>query len=625
MKKIYQKIIITLIFLISFLILGTTVSNASLHLKNLDFNVVINENGDMEVEETWNIRISDTNTLFKTFELDNSKYSEITDVTVREIDTDNTEKEFLKIYEEMYHVTKDCYYAMVNSNDMYEIAWGVDIDSTKTKIYKIKYTVKDCITGYDDCAELYWQFIGNDFEIDADMITGTITLPKDAINKEDIRVWAHGPLQGNIEITSLNTVSFEVPEYEYGKYVEIRLAIPSNMFYDLDRTEDKDMIENIIIEETEWAEEANRQREREILIGKIIGVVLIVVSILLSILLISKIIKYVKILKETPKKKPTTEIEYYRDFPGENSTAAESAFLYYFDKGGLELDKSKIIAGTLLNLSLKEYIKFDVEDKKTVRVTLLPKVKQKELKEDEKIIYDYLGKIKDGNSFTMKEFKKYIEKHSSDFLSEMNKIKKATEKEQVEQKNYDLEERKKYNSWEAKCVIYVVLGMFSLFAIPVAVLAIVDAVLAHKIANRFNGLTQKGLDEKEQWKALKKYMEDFSMLDEREVPELVLWEKYLVFATVFGIADKVLEQIKIKYPQIENETNLNSTTYMHLMYNGSLNTNFIKTINSSVTKAYTSANYSSGSGSSGGFSGGGGFGGRRPEAAVDASFKRDEL
>ena len=106
-------------------------------------------------------------------------------------------------------------------------------------------------------------------------------------------------------------------------------------------------------------------------------------------------------------------------------------------------------------------------------------------------------------------------------------------------------------------------------------------------------------------------MEDFSMLDKREVPELVIWEKYLVYATAFGIADKVIKQLKIIYPNFEEITNgINTYTYMSIMMNTNFSSSFSNAISTSISSAY-----SSGSGSGGGFSGGGG-GGRRPEAVV---------
>ena len=65
------------------------------------------------------------------------------------------------------------YYGLKNDNGDFEIAWGVGLDNGKeTRKYKISYKVNDVISKYNDYAELYWQFIGEDFEIDAKKITG---------------------------------------------------------------------------------------------------------------------------------------------------------------------------------------------------------------------------------------------------------------------------------------------------------------------------------------------------------------------------------------------------------------------------------------------------------------------
>ena len=45
-------------------------------------------------------------------------------------------------------------------------------------------------------------------------------------------------------------------------------------------------------------------------------------------------------------------------------------------------------------------------------------------------------------------------------------------------------------------------------------------------------------------------MEEISLLKDKEVPALAIWEKYLVFATAFGISDKVLKQLKVIYPEM---------------------------------------------------------------------------
>lgn len=130
-----------------------------------------------------------------------------------------------------------------------------------------------------------------------------------------------------------------------------------------------------------------------------------------------------------------------------------------------------------------------------------------------------------------------------------------------------------------------------------------------KIAKKLNVLTQKGVDQQSEWKGLKKYMEDFSLLKEREVPELVVWERFLVYATVFGIAEKVIKQLKIVYPNFEELSNgITTYSYMNLMMTTNFSNSFSHAISSSINSSISST-YSSGSGSGGGFSGGGGFGG----------------
>ena len=125
------------------------------------------------------------------------------------------------------------------------------------------------------------------------------------------------------------------------------------------------------------------------------------------------------------------------------------------------------------------------------------------------------------------------------------------------------------------------------------------------LTKRINPYTQNGVNEIEAWKGLKKYMEHYSLINEKEVLEIEIWERFLVYATAFGIADKVIEQLKIAYPNFEEITGTNYSM-MYLMMNTDFNNSFSSAISSSMSSAY-----SSGSGSGGGFSGGGGGGGGR--------------
>lgn len=617
MKKVLNKIIIAIIAFLSIIIISN-ISNASggLRLKNLNYDVMLNSDGSANVIETWRISIEDTNTLFKTFEIDSSKYKEITDVKVTEIKSSGN-VDFRKINQYKYHVDKNCYYALVNKGK-FEIAWGAHAEDV-TRTYKISYKIIDAVKNYNDCSEFYWQFISTDSEIPANKVTGTIKLPNIVENLEELRVWAHGPLNGNIKKDSNDTVSFEVDGLEENTMLEARVVTPRLVFSRNKNTSNQYKLQNILNQEQEWADEANRKREEiqkrqeDMRKSMIISCIIFnIIGLVLAIVIVKKIAKYRTQLKETPKIKPQQELEYYRDIDS-NETPAEAAFVYYFKNTGMQYNMSKIISATMLDLCMKKHIEFEVvaNKKNQIRV-ILKKDFPEGLVKDEKTIYELLQKVanKETNSFTMKEFEKYASRHSSSVLGTFSKIETIAKNLQEENGNYSKDLITKSNSWSTKGVGYVFLAILSVISMWLLVIpAIVAAVYSFKIASRYNTLTQRGVNRKEELQGLKKYMEEFSMIDDKTVPELVLWEKYLVYATVFGIADKVLKQLKVVYPQI-TDGELAGYSYMYLMYSNNFNTSFLNTLNSSVSTSYHSAtNYSSGSGGGGGFSSGGGFGG----------------
>lgn len=140
-------------------------------------------------------------------------------------------------------------------------------------------------------------------------------------------------------------------------------------------------------------------------------------------------------------------------------------------------------------------------------------------------------------------------------------------------------------------------------------LIVINIIVENKAKNKISVYTQQGIDEQDKWKALKKYMEDFSLLKEKEVLDIVLWEKFLVYATAFGIAEKVIKQLKIVYPDYDTmDYGIYPSMYifMHTDFNSSFN---------SISHSMSSS-FSSGSGGGGGFSGGGGRW-WRPEAVEE--------
>ena len=642
-----KKILITLTFLILFIILGNNKSNAgSLYLNDLDFNAQINQDGSMNVTETWDISISETNTLFKTFKTDKSKYTSITNVQVSEI-TGGTEKKFTGVNSLMYHVTKDSYYGLTNSDGNFEIAWGVGLDdSSATKKYKISYKVKDAIAKYQDYAELYWQFIGSDFEISCKKITGTILLPQNASSKDDIKVWGHTEgLNGEIYATASNKIEFEVNNFRAGRYVEIRSLFPTSIVTTSGRTYSKNRLDEVVSEETVWANEANTRRQKAESTRKMITALFVIVVAIIDVLLFKKALKIRQEAATKEKFKPTQEMEYFREIPRKNATPAQAIYVYNETLSTVSTNQmGNIFSATLLDLCLKKYIEFEENpnDKKNIIIKILKKEADSKLEKTEIIILQYIvGAAKGNSQITVKDIEKYMKKHSSNLINLKEDVEKASVRELEINRLYsekEAREKSKYGTDSIFNFTSIIIVGFMLFGLmPVLIeyintkimligvfsliiIYIFRGLSIRKYAKTINVYTQKGIDEKQMWRGLKKYMEDFSMLDKREIPEIAIWEHFLVYATAFGIADKVIKQLKAVYKELGRSFDFDNSSYgyMYFMTNNNFTSSFTNSMSSAFTSAYASnysSSYSSGSGGGGGFSGGGG-GGRWPEAAV---------
>ena len=113
---------------------------------------------------------------------------------------------------------------------------------------------------------------------------------------------------------------------------------------------------------------------------------------------------------------------------------------------------------------------------------------------------------------------------------------------------------------------------------------------------------------------LKKFLEEFSKIDTREVLEVHIWDEYLMFAYIFGIADKVAKQLKNLYPEVLEDPNnyIDLDTILYINYLSNRSVNAASTARSRA-ESYSSGGggFSSGGGGGGSFGGGGGGGGFR--------------
>ena len=125
------------------------------------------------------------------------------------------------------------------------------------------------------------------------------------------------------------------------------------------------------------------------------------------------------------------------------------------------------------------------------------------------------------------------------------------------------------------------------------------------------------LDEVRQVFGLKKYLKEFSLIDERHVQEVSLWKDYMIYATLFGIADQVIKDMKQINPeyfnmdQVANQMADDMTLPMiySTMHSSTTRAAMSKAEREAAREARTSGHGGHSSwGGGGGFSGGG-FGG----------------
>ena len=121
---------------------------------------------------------------------------------------------------------------------------------------------------------------------------------------------------------------------------------------------------------------------------------------------------------------------------------------------------------------------------------------------------------------------------------------------------------------------------------------------------------------------LRAFLRDFSLVSDVPVGHLALYERYLVYAVALGVADKLVEGLRIRFPQLADPQSGFAPWYVSssgwgtggpsgaggfdkLSSLGSVGS-FADQLSSSTASAFSPPSSSSGGG--GGFSGGGGGG-----------------
>ena len=162
---------------------------------------------------------------------------------------------------------------------------------------------------------------------------------------------------------------------------------------------------------------------------------------------------------------------------------------------------------------------------------------------------------------------------------------------------------------------------FSIFTrqIDASVKALETEGRIYKKINRKDSRAKKIMDESiyedsQRLFGLKLFFNEFAKMDTKETLEVKIWDEYLMFAYLFGMADKVSKQLKNLYPEyIEQELERNNLDLTTLVLINNMTTRSVNAASAarSAAQSYSSGGggFSSGGGGGGSFGGGGSSGG----------------
>ncbi len=480
--------------------------------------------------------------------------------------------------------------------------------SSNKQIFYIEYTIKDVIVIHNDIAEFAYNVLGDGYTENIDDYEVKVTLPEE---DSDYRVWLHGPLNGNISRVNDNTA---LGTYNFlGAYnaVSIRLLFNKDIVSLATKQSGLTAKDKIIAIESKLADEANEERDKLRMQNNIIYGLSIIWLLSCLIFIIMKI--------RSSKKNKETEFtaKYYREFP---STYGPEVLEYLLNKNITE----KSLSATILDLIYKQVLTVEktADNSKDYKL-LLQEYDPAILTEPEKIALDmFLNQIGDSKEVNLSTIKKYCAKESNakKFLDSYQNYKKEA-KTLGKNEEFYLPSK----SSNTLLVLLLILSGSILMFITISFefyfmfLALLFALIILIITlTKIKYYTKKGALDLAKWQAFKNFLNDFSRFNEKELPEVPLWDKYLVYATVLNCADKLSKQMKIKINDFkENNPTFYNNYYDYFYVNSYINSSIYRSIDSGIHTAVASSRStiassqsSSGSGFGGGSIGGGGsFGG----------------
>lgn len=531
-KKMYKIIFIFTIVLL-YIFIGKVYANS---INDIDIDVYIDKNGDANVTETWKEWLNEGTEGYKEYK--NLGNSEISDFQV----FDDTGKEYQ--YQDRWLTSESfenkAYKCGINKyGNEVELCWGISNYGYRT--YVLKYKISNIVQQYTDTQGIYFNFLNMDFVV----YNAKITIHSDfPFSLENSRIWAFGT-EGEINFIDGNIVFYTTNVLSKSDYMVVMARFQSNIFNTTNNINES--FDQVYDDAMKDAFYPNDPWKRFLYIISIIWesnhtvIMCYAGMIFLTIIYQRRLFKTRKnniisnvqlvIRKKDIKLPPNWKIEYCREIPFN-----KDIFKVYWVMNTYNMAKEQDLKKNLIGAFLLKWIE---EDKITIC-------------KNKKGIFDVFS----GNyaiDFTKDvEIEDYTEKKLFDILKDASGINKILEPNEF--KKWSLNNFRELEQWFSSSLYY---GKNKL--------EIEEFIISEKIEKRSlfrkytvkrKRLSPKLKEEAIKLKGLKKYLTEYSLMKEKESIEVKLWEDYLIFAQLFGIANKVEKQFKEMYPELDIKDNV---------------------------------------------------------------------
>lgn len=517
---------------------------ASPAVKDIDIKVELDRNGTAHITEVWNVVVAEGTEWYLV--RDNLGDIRVSGLSVMD-------ESGLHFYNEgSWDVDRDirakagrC--GIVEKRGGCEICWGVG--SYGPHVYTVSYQMSNAVKSLNDYDMLHMQLVSPGLSSAPKHVKVTISARGETISEDNSRIWGFG-YNGTMGFEDGAVVGESSEAFKSNSSVIALIRFDKGMFAPAS-VQDRDFSEVL-----DYAMEGADFRKPRTLADKLADLFYAMIAIMswlvpILLVIISRRVSYKKILGCNPK-----EVTWSRDLPYDGNILESD---YMLTKLGVKRKANAIASAMILDMINKGILVSSRDARGRVEISFNDAADMDGIPQCEKELYDMMKAASGADVILQdKEFSRWSARHTE-------RLSSWTDHTKSEGRSALVNDR------------YLSGGRYSAEAQAKA-----------------RGLL-----------GFKKYLSDFTLVKERHTAEVALWKEYLVFAALFGIAEKVAKELRDIDPVLYQEV-VTAGYDPNLIY---MTRNLANAITNATYTANTDTRAHGGFGGGTSFGGGGGFSG----------------